>query len=544
MILTRFRYKTILVAVMAGVIFITGAAVVLVGYKIHKAALTRAVDLRTARGDGRVVRGPTAHRNEHRTVLAASRESEPLDKLLHESLATLVTAFAVIFGISILASLCLAHVLAAPISRIAVAAGRIAQGNLGRTRYSQSSMELARLSNGIDSMRKTINEKIVALEDKNARLVLEIVGHQESVAALDKSETKYRNLVENMAHLIFTTDAQGHITFMNTASKSVLGYDPVELVGCSYHNFIHQDDRDKVASRSRRIFKGQRGNFEFRAATKAGGTCYLQFNGYPLFQNGRFVGVQGIATNVTRTKELEEMVLAKDKMCSLGRVSAGIAHEVRNPLSSILVLLANIRENFENPEQAKNINLFLNQCELAAQKIELVIKRVLDFSRPGDPKFMLASAATPIRDALDLTATILRRQGIELQTDIDDHLPKIYMDSQLLAQVLLNLINNAIEAMRETTNKKILSVNARPNDQWVLIHVTDTGPGVRREIGPKIFDAFFTTKAEGSGIGLSICRRIVTDHGGSINVLPGQKNGATFVIKLPKDRRGMHREEI
>ncbi|MFT5701512.1 MAG: PAS domain S-box-containing protein [Desulforhopalus sp.] len=251
------------------------------------------------------------------------------------------------------------------------------------------------------------------------------------------------------------------------------------------------------------------------------------------------------ARDITERRELERLVAIQNKMGSLGRVAAGIAHEIRNPLSTINVYLSTVKRLLETEDfdmtNFTNLKEAVTEMDTASHKIETVVKRVMDFSKPSRHRMQFMDLNQCIRDALDLSAVTLRKSGVVLELKLDEDLPECYMDSQLIEQVMLNLITNAIEELIESHVKRQLEVTTeqRSNDgleRSIVITVADSGPGVPAELHDRIFDPFFTTKHYGSGIGLSICHRIISDHHGSLHVSTSKWGGAMFVAQIPVKR--------
>ena len=248
------------------------------------------------------------------------------------------------------------------------------------------------------------------------------------------------------------------------------------------------------------------------------------------------------ARDITERRELERLVSIQDKMGSLGRVAAGIAHEIRNPLSTINVYLSTVKRLLE-PEDFDMANLAsikeaVAEMDTASHKIETVVKRVMDFSKPSRHRMEFMDLNQCIRGAVDLSAVTLRKSGVSLDLKLDENIPECYMDSQLIEQVMLNLITNAIEEMIESPAERLLEVKTAEKSQHggeraIVITVADSGSGVPVDLRDRIFDPFFTTKHYGSGIGLSICHRIISDHHGSIHVSTSQWGGSLFVAQIP-----------
>ena len=168
-----------------------------------------------------------------------------------------------------------------------------------------------------------------------------------------------------------------------------------------------------------------------------------------------------------------------------------------------------------------------------------MIKRVLDFSRPSEPHMALTDLNHSVEEAINLSAVTMRKTGIKTEKSLPDGLPKCYVDSHMIELVILNLINNAAKAVKKIKGSKIIGVSSFSKNNSVFITVSDSGPGVPKEVREKIFDPFVTTDSDGSGIGLSIAQRIIADHNGSIELGTSKWGGAEFKIELPIEKR-MH----
>jgi C4-dicarboxylate-specific signal transduction histidine kinase len=240
-----------------------------------------------------------------------------------------------------------------------------------------------------------------------------------------------------------------------------------------------------------------------------------------------------IMLDITKARELEHLLRIQDKMASLGRVAAGIAHEIRNPLSGINMYLSALETLTHEPDRLEEVDKVLASIKNASAKIEGVIKRVLDFARPSTPKLGWMNLNHAIETAIDLASVSLRKAGITLERSLAEGMPLCYADAQLIEQVILNLLTNAAQALKAVEGPKNIEVRASVNQDRMIIAVADSGPGVPPDLREKIFDPFFSVKREGSGIGLSLSHRIVTDHGGSLKVGVSKWGGAEFVIEIP-----------
>ena len=237
--------------------------------------------------------------------------------------------------------------------------------------------------------------------------------------------------------------------------------------------------------------------------------------------------------DVTEVREMARLLEIKDKMASLGRVSAGIVHEMKNPLTGINIYLNTLEKIYNQAHNLERVKRILDQVKSASGKIETIVRKVLDFSRPSEHEFVPASINNSIKKAINLFKATRQRDGIKIEQDLTENLPLCRSDPILIEQAVLNLIVNAAEAIKNIKERKRIEVTSSIEDNRIVVGVSDSGQGVPVNLKDKIFSPFYTTKSEGTGIGLNIARRIITDHGGSLNIGTSQWGGAKFVIEIP-----------
>jgi len=225
-----------------------------------------------------------------------------------------------------------------------------------------------------------------------------------------------------------------------------------------------------------------------------------------------------------------------EKDTSLGRISAGIAHEIQNPLSTINVYLSTLRQFIKKKDQIHdnldNIGIVIDEIYSASRKIESIIKRMLDFARPGKMNFVTTDIEKCIKDSISIILVTLRKKEISIETIISENLPLIKADCSALSQVLLNLITNAAEAVKQNKSSKKITIYVKYENNNICISICDNGPGIILSEQKKIFKPYYTTKKNGSGIGLCISQRIIKDHGGKLEYFPLKPEGSEFRIKL------------
>ncbi|MGD9280416.1 MAG: PAS domain S-box protein, partial [Desulfobacterales bacterium] len=403
-----------------------------------------------------------------------------------------------------------------------------------------------------DGSYRWMRDELRLLFDDDAKSV-EVVGswtditdRKQTEEALRKSEQQFRDLIEN-SPVGISIIQNDRLVFENPEQKKICSF-AAESSLIKFLDRVHPDDIEKFKAAHRSVVSGNHDTVEidFRIYPPAGmdgngDMRWLQCRA-TRFQYQRQDALLINAIDITEAKQLEHQLLIKNKMLSLGRVAAGIAHEIRNPLTGINTYLYTIEDLCESDhlaaEDLEIIRQILTQIQVASNKIESVIKRVMDFSKPGAPKMVRTHINESLEEAIKLSSVTLRKNGIKFDKSLAPDLPQCYADPHLIEQVVLNLITNAARAMEKSANgNKRVEIKTFTKNNTLCIQVADAGPGVPKELREKIFDPFFTTKEDGSGIGLNIAQRIVADHNGSISLGTSRWGGAEFKIELPIERR-------
>ncbi len=359
--------------------------------------------------------------------------------------------------------------------------------------------------------------------------------------ALEESEKRFRDLVESSLTCI--SIIQNHqIVYKNPEYERLFGSSNNSFILPDYDN-IHPEDVTAVDASIKKFLEGgiRVVDMEFRfypSQTAGAGLTIKWFHCRVSTIEHR--GKDAILVNlmdISRAKELEHLLRIQDKMTSLGRVAAGIAHEIRNPLSGINIYLKALEKITQKSPNNEKVISILSQLQSASNKIESVIRRVMDFSRPSEPKFIWTDINRPVEEAVNLSSVTLKKSGIQLEMNLSPNLPECFADPHMIEQVILNLISNASEAMKHMDTDKKIEVTTGLQQDAACISVSDSGPGIPEKMMENIFDPFYTTKSNSSGIGLSICHRIITDHGGSLDVSAADIGGAKFSINIPAKKK-------
>lgn len=367
-------------------------------------------------------------------------------------------------------------------------------------------------------------------------------GRRSQERELRASEERFRTVVEHSPVGVFIVQ-DGRIVFQNPAQRKLFGAIPE---GFEIGNFrdVHPEDAGKFRAFLQAIRPGESPTREvefrfFPSGKESEGADMRWVHAHigPIEYNGRAAMVVAMI-DITNAKEMEQAALRQEKLAVLGKTTAGIAHEIRNPLSSIIMNLSLVENLLEEavvtaPEEWEIVRKSLTAARTASGRIEGVIGRVVGFVKPTRPLLGCTEVNTAVGEAVELVAVLLRDSRIRLETALSGGLPPCKADPQLIGQVLLNLITNAAQAMEKRDGEKKIEVSTGREEDAIVIKVADSGPGVAENLRRKIFDPFYTTKELGTGLGLSICYRIVKDHSGTIDVGTSRFGGAEFTVRLP-----------
>lgn len=356
-----------------------------------------------------------------------------------------------------------------------------------------------------------------------------------SVNALAQTlrETKTLNdlIIENAADGVIAIDRQGDVTTMNPAAEMITGYTLNELVGRPYATLFSDPHfaspvLDTLAHGTEHL--AQEVSFPARDRTiELSATTSRIHN-----PNGELIGALVIFSDLTARKETQRRLAQTERLATLGELMAGVAHEVRNPLTAIRGYVQIIRQQTSLPVHQEYLSVVLKEID----SINKVIQQLLDFSRPRQSQWQQVLLNSLIEETLILVQTSGVQARITFNFEQDTGLPAIVADRELLKQVILNLLINAVQAINARGEIRIRTWQYSATQQAVAIE--DNGGGIDIALQKKIFDPFFTTKASGTGLGLALSQRIINAHQGDIHVASMPGCGATFTLILPINPQG------
>ncbi len=351
-----------------------------------------------------------------------------------------------------------------------------------------------------------------------------------------------RNLISSSVDGVIAADKRGNILVFNAAATQITGYNRTEALEQLHIRDIYPDDQAHAVMQDLRSADfGGSGKLKFyrvEIMSKTGQVIPISLNASIVYEEGREAATIGFFHDMRETLKMETELkntqlelLQSEKMASLGKLSAGVAHQLNNPLGGITLYSNLLLEDYELEENARED---LHRILRDAERCRDTVKELLEFTRQTR-HFMKPN---DINQGIIRTLFLLERQplfqNIKIEKNFSESLPLVACDLQQMNHVFMNLVLNAAQAMagRGCLHIKTAPVNA---GKRIRLEITDTGPGIPEEILPRIFEPFFTTKEEGqgTGLGLSLVYRIIENHNGQIRARNTPGKGATFVIELP-----------
>jgi PAS domain S-box-containing protein len=355
-------------------------------------------------------------------------------------------------------------------------------------------------------------------------------------------ETKnfLESIVEKAGDAISVVDLEENVLYWNEGAEKIYGYKKEDVLGKKLSRFLYSQDETLKAEEEKRMSQLMQrvkggdviSNLEVKRKTKEGKEIITSMTISPLKNAaGEIIGASRICKDITDLKKAEERLILAERLSSLGELTAGVAHELRNPLAGIKINTQILSRKKDLPEIEKRL---LSSTQEGIEKIQKIVDDMLHFASPKASHFKEEEINDVVDNSLAFLQTKLKKGTISSVFEGAQGLPKLRIDIHQIQQVLINLMLNALQAMEEGGR---LTVSTFLEDgDGVRIEVRDTGRGIPRSHLKKIFAPFFTTKSEGTGLGLSISLKILENHGATIDVVSEEGKGSTFSIHFPGTR--------
>ena len=351
-------------------------------------------------------------------------------------------------------------------------------------------------------------------------------------AAAAKSEERYTRLVESASDGIFTVHPDGTMMAVNRSMERASGRRRDQLIGLPLVEMIDPRDRTACVQALTDTFNGARRRVELRYPTPAGETRFCSATLTPIVEHDSVLAALGIVRDVTEERRLTDQLIQQEKLAAVGQLVSGVAHELNNPLASVMAFAQLL---LAAPDDARPDKSSIEAISQEAKRAAKIVSNLLTFARQHQPERTVTDLGQVIEDTLELRRYALRLAHVDVETLIADDLPVTWADPFQLQQVMLNLLTNAEQALQSWEGDRRILISAERAAGMLHVSVSDSGPGIAPELLSRIFNPFFTTKpvGEGTGLGLSISDGIVREHGGRIRVESRPGNGTRFTIELP-----------
>ncbi len=394
-----------------------------------------------------------------------------------------------------------------------------------------------------DGTLATLLDSSRAVWDESGKIVryqgalVDITERRGMEKTLLRQEEFQRYLLESFPDLILVIDPQERYSFVSSRIRDLLGYRPEDWLGKKveeleeYSPELLELDRDLMAGR--RMF----GSCEYGARHRDGAWRTMRASASPLFDSeGKLNGVIVSVRDITVEKKLEQQIIQSERLAAMGQMIGGFAHELNNPLTSILGMSELLQDSELSETARKQVETLQQQSRRAAE----IVKNLMYFSRPPAPGKTLVDVSELVQRTLHLHAYSLRKSNITVDFLPEPSLPSVIGDAHQLMQVFLNLILNSEQAIREVRERGTLRIRLTTAEKSLAVTFQDDGPGIPPEILPNIFDPFYTTRrpGRGTGLGLSICKAILREHSGNIEAASAPGGGAVFTVTLPVSEAG------
>lgn len=440
-------------------------------------------------------------------------------RLIHRELREHRTLSAIIiFVTALLAGLsawALSRGITRPLQQLTKGARRLAEGDT-RSRVSvAASDELGELADTFNFMSNELELRktsLLSTLDELRRSRLEI---------LDERNFK-ESILESISSAIITFSPEGRLTSINATGRKFLGNEVA--VDMHYRDVFHgwegMVQRTEQALVSRSNYGRQAVRFE-----RSDGWSHFDIGFFPIGRDAER-GLTVTMRNETEKEKLREEMMRLDRLASLGKLSAGIAHEVRNPLTGISLLLDDLHDN---AALARDDQEMITKALAEIERVERLINALLNYSSPARADFRTGDLNMVVNDTTLLMKRQCERQKVTIRIETGE-LPRFRFDPEKIKQALINIIRNALEAMPDGGEIRIVTT---ADAEHATVTVSDNGPGIREADLPLIFEPFFTSKGAGTGLGLSITQRLIEEHRGQISVESSAEAGTFFRLKLP-----------
>ena len=405
----------------------------------------------------------------------------------------------------------------------------------------------------VEGIAKDVTETVAserAIRELTADLERRVALRTEALSRMNEdlraSEARYRDVVETLNDFIVRWKPDGTRTFVNEAFSRFHGVEASDIIGTTFVPTIHVDDQATF----QKVLAGftpanPSATYEIRVLRLDGSYPWVQWNTRAKYDpSGQLIEFQSVGRNVTELKAAADLIRQKEahlahlsRLATMGEMVAGIAHEINQPLHAAKTFAEAARRNLQagSPEKIQTAIDCTSEISYAITRTVEIIRRLRDFTKAQPFELESLSLSEVIREAVELTGYEMRRLGASVRLDLDKNLPSFPGDRIQMEQLIVNLLMNGYEAMEDIpVNERTIDIRSRVRGESLILEVSDAGNGIAESEMPRLFEAFFTTKAEGMGMGLVLCKSIAEAHGGQLHARRNDPHrGMTFQLEIP-----------
>ncbi|SEO66845.1 PAS domain-containing sensor histidine kinase [Paenibacillus sp. OV219] len=353
-------------------------------------------------------------------------------------------------------------------------------------------------------------------------LCRDITERKRAERMLEENEQAVKSLVVHNPDAIFSLDLDARMLSANPAIVRITGYHQDELLHKSFCLIIFEEDKARAKEIFNQSLQGESNSIEIMIQHKDGTNVDVNLKMVPIIVGGQFVGVYGIVKDITKLKRTAELLLKSEKLSVVGQLAAGVAHEIRNPLTS----LRGFVQLYSTKINQAYYQIMLSELD----RINDIVSEFLVIAKPQAVVFEMNDIRKMMDDVISILETEATLRDVQIHAELASNIPLLYCQQNQLKQVFINVLKNAIEAMA-TGGEIIIQMEAR--EQQVAIRIKDNGCGIAEERLTSVGEPFYTTKEKGTGLGLMVCHQIMEAHEGCLRIESRVGLGTTVELILP-----------
>ena len=363
----------------------------------------------------------------------------------------------------------------------------------------------------------------------------------EKNSQIDHIQAKQQARVENRREILFQVNKNNRFVYVNKAMEVFSGLPRETLCHKDFRavDVVAEEDKKRVDKIFVKVLRNQASivrDIEYRHVNRSGEDCIMSLTIYPeIGRDGRIVGVEGVGRNITEQKRLEAELKKAKEMAMLGEFSSAMAHQMRNPLGNILMATKRLQKELnqnlyhagngdddrttpEHPPFGDSDTMaeILKNLSGGVYNLNQVVTELLEYTKTLKPRRSFQKIDIILEETLQTFKNIIQQNNITVACHFDRQIPPMLLDAVLIGQALQNIIHNAIQAMQKGGPLELFTAACKDRPGYIMVTIRDAGKGIGQNELDKIFHPFYTTKAQGTGLGLSLAHRIIEAHGGSI----------------------------